>query len=154
METTQVVIAGAGPTGLTLAGELRGAGIEVIVLDALLARSGESRAGGIHARTMEIFDQRGLLERLLPKGRVIQAGHFAGLRLDFSDFPTRYPFTLGIVQAVIERELDSYAADLGAPVRWNSPVLGLRQDATGIEVETGGGRIRCAYLIGCDGGRS
>ncbi|WP_112244331.1 FAD-dependent monooxygenase [Kribbella monticola] len=155
METTQVVIAGAGPTRLMLAGELRLAGIEVVVLDALPGRSGESRAGGIHARTMELFDQRGLLERLLPQGRAIQAGHFAGLRLDFSDFPTRYPFTLGIVQAAIERELDDYVTDLGAKVRWGSPMVGFRQDTTGVEVETGGGdRIRCEFLVGCDGGRS
>jgi len=157
METTQVVIAGAGPTGLMLAAELRLAGIEVVVLDGLPARTGESRAGGIHARTMEVFDQRGLLERLLLHGRPIQAGHFAGLGLDFTDFATRYPCTLAIVQADIERELDQYAAGLGAPVRWGTPVLGFGQDATGVEVEIGGprgGRIRCAYLIGCEGGRS
>ncbi|MFG1626593.1 FAD-dependent monooxygenase [Kribbella sp. NPDC049227] len=154
---TQVVIAGAGPTGLMLAGELRLAGIDVIVVDALPARTGESRAGGIHARTMEVFDQRGLLERMLPHGRPIQAGHLAGLRLDFSDFPTRYPHTLAIVQADIERELDQHATSLGASVRWASPVLGFRQDATGVDVEIGGpdgGWIRAAYLVGCDGGRS
>ncbi|WP_185447707.1 FAD-dependent monooxygenase [Kribbella qitaiheensis] len=80
------------------------------------------------------------------------------LRLDFSDLPTHYPFTLGIVQAAIERELDRYVTELGAPVRWESPVFGLHQDATGVVVETGGpgggDRIRCAYLVGCDGGRS
>jgi len=73
-----VVIAGAGPTGLMLAAELRLAGIDVVVVDALPARTGESRAGGIHARTMEIFDQRGLMVRLLPLGLPIQAGHFGG----------------------------------------------------------------------------
>ena len=155
METTQVVIAGTGPTGLMLAIELRLAGIEAVVLDGLPARSGESRAGGIHARTMEIFDQRGLMERLLPHGRPIQAGHFSGLGLDCSDFPTRYPYTLAIVQADIERELDQYAATLGTPVRWGSPVVGFHQDATGVEVEVGAGdQIRCNYLVGCDGGRS
>ncbi|MGW7686916.1 FAD-dependent monooxygenase [Kribbella sp. NPDC054772] len=152
-----VVIAGAGPTGLMLAAELRLAGIDVLVLDALPARTGESRAGGIHARTMEIFDQRGLMERLLPHGRVIQAGHFGGVPMDFSDFPTRYPYTLGIVQAVIERELETYATDLGAVVRWSAPVRGFRQDDAGVEVEVGGpdgSVIRCSYLVGCDGGRS
>ena len=152
-----VVIAGAGPTGLMLAAELRLAGIDVVVVDALPARTGESRAGGIHARTMEIFDQRGLMDRLLPLGRPIQAGHFGGLRMEFGDFPTRFPFTLGLVQAVIERELEAHATELGAAVRWSSPVVGIRQDDAGVEVEVGGpdgGVISCSYLVGCDGGRS
>jgi 3-(3-hydroxy-phenyl)propionate hydroxylase len=152
-----VLIAGAGPTGLMLAAELRLAGVDVLVLEALPARTGESRAGGIHARTMEIFDQRGLMDRLLPQGRPIQAGHFGGLRMDFSDYPTRFPYTLGIVQAVIEHELEEHATGLGAAVRWSSPVLGIRQDDDGVEVEVGGpdgGVIRCSYLVGCDGGRS
>ncbi|MET9274658.1 FAD-dependent monooxygenase [Kribbella sp. NPDC003557] len=152
-----VLIAGAGPTGLMLAAELRLAGIDVVVVDALPARTGESRAGGIHARTMEIFDQRGLMDRLLPQGRLIQAGHFGGLRMEFGDFPTRFPYTLGIVQAVVERELEARATELGATVRWSSPVTGIRPDDDGVEVEVGGpdgGLIRCAHLVGCDGGRS
>ncbi|MEV0292209.1 FAD-dependent monooxygenase [Nocardia sp. NPDC050710] len=158
MDTTDVVIAGAGPTGLMLACELRLAGIAVTVVDGLPARTGESRAGGIHARTMEIFDQRGLLDRLLPQGRPIQAGHFGGLPLDFADFDTRYPYTLAVLQSVIERELDSRAEELGAPVRWGAPVTGIRQDGDGVEVELGGPDgprlIRASYLVGCDGGRS
>ncbi|MEV4238425.1 FAD-dependent monooxygenase [Nocardia sp. NPDC050408] len=157
METTDVVIAGAGPTGLMLAYELRLAGADVAVVDGLAARTGESRAGGIHARTMEILDQRGLLDELLPLGRVMQAGHFGGLPLDFSDFNTRYPFTLAVLQSVIERELDRQATELGAIVQWGSPVIGFQQDASGVEVEIGGPnprRIRAAYLVGCDGGRS
>ncbi|MFD6160804.1 FAD-dependent monooxygenase [Nocardia sp. NPDC060256] len=158
METTEVVIAGGGPTGLMLAAELRLAGVDVVLLDGLPARTGESRAGGIHARTMEIFDQRGLLDDLMPQGRVMPAGHFSALRLDFSDFHTRYPFMLAVLQSVVERELDRRATELGAPVRWGSPVAGFRQDATGIDVEVGGPdgtyQIRAAYLVGCDGGRS
>ncbi|MFD0364043.1 FAD-dependent monooxygenase [Nocardia sp. GCM10030253] len=157
METTDVVIAGAGPTGLMLAYELRLAGVEVALLDGLPARTGESRAGGIHARTMEILDQRGLLDGLLPQGRTLQAGHFGGLPLDFSDFDTRYPYMLAVLQSVFEREIDRCATELGASVRWGSPVVGFRQDATGVEVEVGGPdgprRIRAAYLVGCDGGR-
>ncbi|WP_328412788.1 FAD-dependent monooxygenase [Nocardia sp. NBC_00403] len=141
-----------------LAYELRLAGVEVALLDGLPARTGESRAGGIHARTMEILDQRGLLDDLLPQGRRIQAGHFGGLPLDFSDFNTRYPYTLAVLQSVIERELDRRATELGALVQWGSPVVGFHQDATGVEVEVGGPagprRIRAAYLVGCDGGRS
>jgi 2-polyprenyl-6-methoxyphenol hydroxylase-like FAD-dependent oxidoreductase len=157
METTEVVIAGAGPTGLMLAYELRLAGVDVALVDGLPARTGESRAGGIHARTMEILDQRGLLDDLLPLGRSIQAGHFSGLPLDFSDFNTRYPFTLAVLQSVIERELDRHATELGATVQWASPVTDFRQDASGVEVVIGGPtprRIHAAYLVGCDGGRS
>lgn len=158
METTDVVIAGAGPTGLMLATELRLAGVDVVLVDALPARTGESRAGGIHARTMEILDQRGLLDRLLPQGRTMQAGHFGGLSLDFSDFDTRHPYMLAVLQSIIERELDQRATELGTSVRWGSPVVGFRQDGAGVEVEIGGPngprRIRAAYLVGCDGGRS
>lgn len=157
METTDVVIAGAGPTGLMLACELRLAGVRVTLVDGLPARTGESRAGGIHARSMEILDGRGLLDRLLPQGRLMQAGHFGGLSLDFSDFETRQPHMLAILQSIIERELDGRAGELDTMVQWSSPVTGFRQDATGIEVEIGGAeprRIRAAYLVGCDGGRS
>ncbi|MFE3445109.1 FAD-dependent monooxygenase [Nocardia sp. NPDC059180] len=157
METTEVVIAGAGPTGLMLAAELRRCGVEVVLVDGLAARTGESRAGGIHARTMEVLGQRGLLDRLLPQGRIIQAGHFGGLPLDFSDFDTRHPYMLAVLQSVIERELDTHATELGAPTHWASPIAGFRQDRTGVEVEIGGPnprRVRADYLVGCDGGRS
>ncbi|WP_107658166.1 FAD-dependent monooxygenase [Nocardia suismassiliense] len=158
METTQVVVAGGGPTGLMLAAELRLAGVDVVLLDGLAQRTGESRSGGIHARTMEILDQRGLLDCLLPQGRIMQAGHFGALPLDFSDFDTRYPYMLAVLQSVVERELDRHATELGAPVRWASPVIGFQQDETGIDVEVGAAdgthRIRAEYLVGCDGGRS
>ncbi|WP_433575683.1 FAD-dependent monooxygenase [Nocardia brasiliensis] len=157
METTEVVIAGAGPTGLMLACELRLAGIDVLLLDGLPTRTGEARAGGVHARTMELLDQRGLLEPLLAQGRPMNAGHFGALPLDFHDFDTRYPYMLAVLQSVVERELDRRATDSGTPVHWSSPVVGLTQDAHGIEVEAGGPRprrIRAAYLVGCDGGRS
>ncbi|MGV9823325.1 FAD-dependent monooxygenase [Nocardia xishanensis] len=158
MDTTDVVIAGAGPTGLMLACELRTLGLEVAVLDALPARTGESRAGGIHARTMEVLDQRGLLDGILAQGDPRQVGHFAGIPVDFSDYATRYPFTLVIPQSLIERELESRAAELGVTVQWDAPVAGYRQDAYGVEIEIGGSngirRMRAAYLVGCDGGRS
>ena len=157
MITTEVVIAGSGPTGLMLAFELRSAGVEVELVDALPGRTGESRAGGIHARTMELLDQRGLLDGLLAQGRRLDSGHFGGIPLDFSDFPTRYPFTLAVLQSRIECELDHAATSSGAPVQWDSPVTGFRQDDTGVLVEVGGGRprqIRARYLVGCDGGRS
>ncbi|MEV5648369.1 FAD-dependent monooxygenase [Nocardia sp. NPDC052254] len=157
MITTEVVIAGSGPTGLMLAHELRLAGIAVELLDALPARTGESRAGGIHARSMELLDQRGLLDGLLTQGRRVDSGHFGGIPLDFGDFPTRYPFTLAVLQSRIEAELDLAATASGAPVRWDSPVTGFRDDAAGVLIDVGGGRprrIRARYLVGCDGGRS
>ncbi|MEV0028781.1 FAD-dependent monooxygenase [Nocardia sp. NPDC050793] len=158
MDTTDVVIAGAGPTGLTLACELRILGLEVAVLDALPARTGESRAGGIHARTMEVLDQRGMLDGLLAQGNPRQVGHFAAIPVDFSDHATRYPFTLVIPQSLIERELESRAAELGVTVQWDAPIVGYRQDPSGVEIEIGGSngirRVRAAYLVGCDGGRS
>src|SRR5690348_4419405 len=109
---TDVVIAGGGPTGLMLACELRLAGVEVVVLDRLAGRTGESRAGGIHVRTMELLDQRGVLDRFLSVGRRMQVGHFAALRLDFSRFETRYPYVLNVLQATIERLLEEWAAEL------------------------------------------
>ncbi|MFI9508683.1 FAD-dependent monooxygenase [Nocardia sp. NPDC052566] len=157
MTTTDVVIAGSGPVGLMMAIELRLAGVEVALVDGLPARTGESRAGGIHARTMEIFDQRGLLDHMLPLGKPLQAGHFSGIPLNFADFDTRYPFTLALLQSVIERELDRHASKLGASVQWDSPVTGLAQHDDGIDVEIGGAhprRIRAKYLVGCDGARS
>jgi 2-polyprenyl-6-methoxyphenol hydroxylase-like FAD-dependent oxidoreductase len=158
MEDADVVIAGAGPTGLMLACELRLAGVEVIVFDELPARTGESRAGGIHARTMEILDQRGMLDRVMARGRPMQAGHFSGLRMDFSDFDTRYPYTLAIVQAEIERAFELHATALGTPLRWASPISGFHQDDTGVGVEVAGPNgprvVRARYLVGCDGGRS
>ncbi|TCO62626.1 FAD-dependent monooxygenase [Actinocrispum wychmicini] len=155
VDVVDVIVAGAGPTGLMLACELRLAGVNVLLVDQLAERgTTESRAGGLHARTMEVLDQRGLADRFLAAGRQIQAGHFSGLRLDFTEFPTRYPFTLGLLQHRVERLLEERAAELGVQVRWSSPVIELRQDETGVEVVVGGDRFRAAYLVGCDGGRS
>ena len=112
-----VIIAGGGPTGLMLACELRLAGVDVLVLERLAEPSGESRAGGIHARTMEVLDQRGMLEPFLAEGRVLQAGHFAGLRLDFSGFDTRHPYLLAILQRRVERLLEENSRALGVRLR-------------------------------------
>src|SRR5579871_665841 len=101
-----VVIAGAGPTGLMLAGELALAGIDVAIVER---RAGEdligSRAGGLHARTIEVLDQRGIADRFLAQGQVAQVAGFAWIRLDMSDFPTRHPYGLGLWQSRIERLL-------------------------------------------------
>lgn len=155
-----VVIGGAGPTGLMLACELRLAGVDVTLLDALPGRTGESRAGGLHPRTMEVLEQRGILDRFLAVGRPLQAGHFSGLRLDFSRFATRYPYSLLILQAAVEQLLEQRATELGVQVRWSAPIVAVEPDEHSVTVEigaatsTGTERLTADYLVGCDGGRS
>lgn len=153
-----VVIAGAGPTGLTLACELRRAGVSVELVDGLDRRGDASRAAGMHARTMEVLDQRGMLDTFLTVGRSGDAVHFAGLSLDMSTQPTRYPYTLMLMQSVTERLLERFAVELGAGVEWSTTVVGVEQGDDGVTVTTrgpGGDAIRRAdYVVGCDGGRS
>ncbi|MEV6020474.1 FAD-dependent monooxygenase [Streptomyces sp. NPDC051997] len=156
---TDVVIAGAGPTGLMLACELRLAGADVIVVERLAQRSGESRAGGIHSRTLEVLDQRGILDRFLDEGQLQPVGHFSGLYLDFDESESRHPYPLMILQSAIERLLEEWAAELGVRVRRGCEVRGIGQDENGVSVETGGAQeapatLRARYLVGCDGGRS
>ncbi|HEU5472379.1 MAG TPA: FAD-dependent monooxygenase [Actinophytocola sp.] len=154
-----VVIAGAGPTGLMLAGELRLAGVDVLVVERLAERTGESRAGGMHSRTLEVLDQRGILDRFLAIGEPQPVGHFSGLYLDFDEFESRHPYPLMILQSAIERLLEEWAVELGVRVRRSSEVRGIRQDGTGVTVEVGTAQattatLRARYLVGCDGGRS
>src|SRR4051812_49746418 len=94
-----------------LACELRLGGVDVLVIERLAEPSGESRAGGIHARTMEILGMRGMLEPFLAEGRPLPRGHFAGIPLDFSGLPNRYPFLLAILQRRIERLLEGPARE-------------------------------------------
>jgi 2-polyprenyl-6-methoxyphenol hydroxylase-like FAD-dependent oxidoreductase len=150
----QVVIVGGGPTGLMLACELRLGGVDVAVLERLAEPSGESRAGGIHARTMEVLDMRGMLEPFLAEGRALPGGHFAGIRLDFSALNTRYPFLLNILQSRIERLLEARARDLGVRLRREVAVTGLRQTADHVVLTTTEGELTAEWVVGCDGGRS
>ncbi|GAB3740877.1 FAD-dependent monooxygenase [Amycolatopsis oliviviridis] len=156
---TDVVIAGAGATGLMLSCELRLAGVEVVVADRLAGRTGESRAGGMHARTLEILDQRGVLDRFLAAGERQPVSHFSGLWLDFDESESRHAYPLNLPQSAIERLLEEWAAELGVRVRWLSEVSGIRQDDAGVTVDlsTAGAAptpLRARYLVGCDGGRS
>jgi 3-(3-hydroxy-phenyl)propionate hydroxylase len=151
-----VVVAGGGPTGLMLAGELALAGVDVAVVER---RAGQdlpgSRAGGLHARTIEVLDQRGIADRFLSKGQVAQVAGFASVRLDISDFPTRHPYGLGLWQNHIERILAGWVGELAVPISYATEVTGLAQDEGGVDVELSGGRsLRAHYLVGCDGGRS
>ncbi|WP_369146279.1 FAD-dependent monooxygenase [Streptomyces sp. R44] len=153
-----VIIAGGGPTGLMLACELRLAGVDVLVLEKLARRTGESRAGGLHARSVELLDQRGIVDRFLAEGSAQPLAHFAFMHLDIDDFPTRHPYAVAIHQSRIEQLLEDRALELGVQLRRPAEVIGLEQDETGIEVEVavdgGTERLRADYLVGCDGGRS
>ncbi len=151
-----VVIAGGGPTGLMLAGELALAGVDVAIVER---RAGQelagSRAGGLHARTIEALDQRGIADRFLSEGQVAQAVGFAGGTLDLSDFPTRHPYTLGLWQNHIERILAGWVGELPVTIHRGREVTGFAQDDTGVDVELSDGEsLRAEYLVGCDGGRS
>ena len=151
-----VVIAGGGPTGLMLAGELALAGVDVAIVER---RSSQelpgSRAGGLHSRTIEILDQRGIADRFLAEGQVVQVGQFAGVPLAISDFPTRHPYSLGLWQNHIERILAGWVGELAVTFYRGREVTGFAQDEAGVDVElSGGGSLRAQYLAGCDGGRS
>ncbi len=151
-----VVIAGGGATGLMLAGELALAGVDVAIVELRPSQDlAGSRAGGLHARTIEVLDQRGIAERFLAEGQVAQVAGFAGVRLDISDFPTRHNYGLGLWQNHIERILAGWVRELGVPIYYGSEVAGFAQDDTGVDVRLFDGRSLWAdYLVGCDGGRS
>src|SRR5436190_1414818 len=151
-----VVIAGGGPTGLMLAGELALAKIDVAIVERRPSQDlPGSRAGGLHARTIEILDQRGIADRFLSEGQVAQVAGFAGVRLDISDVPTRHPYGLGLWQNHIERILAGWVGELAVTFDRGREVTGFAQDASGVDVELAGGQsLRAQYLVGCDGGRS
>ena len=150
-----VVIAGGGPTGLMLAAELALAGIDVAVVERRASQElPGTRAGGLHARTIEVLDQRGVADRFLSEGQVAQVAGFAGVTLDISDFPTRHPYGLGLWQKHIERILVGWVAELPVTIYRARDVTGMAQGDNGVDVQTSGGPLRADYLVGCDGGRS
>jgi 2-polyprenyl-6-methoxyphenol hydroxylase-like FAD-dependent oxidoreductase len=156
MSEHAVVIAGGGPTGLMLAGELALAGVDVVVIERRGSQDlAGSRAGGLHARTVEVLDQRGIADRFLEEGQVAQVAAFGGVSLDISDFPTRHPYGLGLWQNHIERILGDWVRELKVPIHYGTEATGFTQDDTGVDVELSDGRsVRAGYLVGCDGGRS
>src|SRR5580693_8588360 len=156
MSQHALVIAGAGPTGLMLAGELALAGVDVAIVERRANQDlAGSRAGGLHSRTIEVLDQRGIADRFLSQGKVMQVAGFAMIPLDISDFPTRHNYGLALGQEDIERTLAAWASELLVPIHRALEVTGFAQDDTGVDVELGGGRsVRAKYLVGCDGGRS
>ena len=151
-----VVVAGGGPTGLMLAGELALAGVDVVIVERRASQDlPGSRAGGLHSRTIEVLDQRGIADRFLSEGQVAQVAGFAGTTLDISDFPTRHPYGLGLWQNHIERILAGWVGELAVPIYYGSEVTGFAQDDTGVDVQLSDGQsLRAEYLVGCDGGRS
>ncbi|MGB9415986.1 MAG: FAD-dependent monooxygenase, partial [Acidobacteriaceae bacterium] len=151
-----VVIAGGGPTGLMLAGELALAGVDVAIVERRASQELlGSRAGGLHSRTLEVLDQRGIADRFLSEGQVTQNAAFAGVSLDLSSFPTRHNYGLGLWQNHIERILAGWVGELPVTFYRGREVTGFAQDDTGVHVElSNGGSLRARYLVGCDGGRS
>jgi 3-(3-hydroxy-phenyl)propionate hydroxylase len=156
MTEHEVVIAGGGPAGMMLAAELALAKVDVAVVERRPDHElADSRAGGFHARTIEVLDQRGVADRFLAEGQVIQAAMFGTAALDMSDFPTRHPYSLAIFQNEIERIMAAWIAELPVRIRYGCEVTGFAQDDTGVEVRVSDGDpLRARYLVGCDGGRS
>jgi 3-(3-hydroxy-phenyl)propionate hydroxylase len=151
-----VVIAGGGPTGLMLAAELTLAGIDVVIVERRTTQVlDRSRGGGLHSRTIEVLDQRGVAERFLSAGQVMQGAGFALIHLDISDFPTRHNYVLALWQSESEPILADWVDELGVPILRGREVVGFAQDDSGVDVEVSGGTsLRAQYLVGCDGGRS
>ncbi len=151
-----MVIAGGGPTGLMLAAELALAGVDVAIVERRTSQElAGSRAGGLHSRTIEVLDQRGVAGRFLAEGRAAQVVGIALISLDISDFPTRYNYGLALWQNRIEHLLAAWVGELAVPIYRGREVTGLAQDGAGVDVAlSDGGSLRAAYLVGCDGGRS
>ncbi len=156
MTNHAVVIAGGGPTGMMLAAELALARIDVAIVERRANQDVPGRrAGGLHARTIEVLDQRGLAERFLSQGKVMQVAGFAMIPLDISDFPTRHAYGVALSQQSIERVLAAWVDELAIPIYRAVEVTGFAQDDIGVGVELSDGRsLRAKYLVGCDGGRS
>ena len=141
---------------MMLAAELALANVEVVVVERRSDHAlAGSRAGGIHSRTIEVLDQRGVADRFLAEGRVAQVATFASTVLDMSDFPTRHPYSLGIWQNRVEEIMAAWVAELPVQIHYGREVTGFAQDGTGVNVELSDGEsLRADYLVGCDGGRS
>ena len=151
-----VVIAGGGPAGMMLAAELALAKVDVAIVERRPDHElAGSRAGGLHSRTIEVLDQRGIADRFLAEGKVAQVATFGATVLDMSDFPTRHPYGLGIWQNEIERIMAAWIAELPVHIYYEREVTGFAQDDTGVDVRLSDSEpLRAQYLVGCDGGRS
>jgi rifampicin monooxygenase len=140
-----------------LAGELRLQGVHVVVLEKEAAPTNVVRSLGLHVRSIEVMDQRGLLDRFLAHGKKYPVGgFFAGIAKPTPDrLDTAHPYILGIPQTTTERLLTEHATELGVEIRRGCELVGLSQDDHGMTVELADGtQLRSRYLVGCDGGRS
>jgi 3-(3-hydroxy-phenyl)propionate hydroxylase len=152
----EVVIAGGGPTGMMLAAELTLAGTDVLIVERRPSFKLESsRSRGLHSRTIEVLDQRGVVDRFVAEGKAVQVQAFAGVSLDISDFPTRHNYGMALLQSHFERIMSGWLDELGVAILREREVTGLKQDDGGVDVALSDGRsLRAQYLVGCDGGRS
>jgi 2-polyprenyl-6-methoxyphenol hydroxylase-like FAD-dependent oxidoreductase len=152
-----VIVVGGGPTGMMLAGELRLHGVRVLVLERETEPTTVIRSLGLHVRSVEVLDQRGLVERFLEHGRQYRiGGYFAGIHKPWPEgLDTSHPYILGIPQPVTDRLLAEHAVEVGAEVRRGCEVVAVHPDEDGVTVELADRtRLRARYLVGCDGGRS
>ena len=156
MTEHEVVIAGGGPTGLMLAGELALARVDVAIVERRENHDlAGLRASGLHIRTIEVLDQRGIADRFLSQGQVLRRAPFAGITLDIGDLPTRHSYFLALWQTHVERILADWVGELAVPIYRGREVTGFAQDETGVDIELSDDRsLRAKYLVGCDGGRS
>jgi 3-(3-hydroxy-phenyl)propionate hydroxylase len=151
-----VVVAGGGPTGLMLAAELALGGVDVVIVERRASQDVDgSRGGGLHSRTIEVLDQRGVAERFVSAGQQHPFLGYGGTFLDISDFPSRHNYMLALWQSRFEPILAGWVEELGVPIFRERAVTGFVQDDTAVEVELSDGQsLRAEYLVGCDGGRS
>ena len=151
-----VVIAGGGPTGMMLAAELTLAGTDVVIVERRASFGLESsRSRGLHSRTIEVLDQRGIVDRFLAEGKAMQVQAFGGVKLDISDFPTRHNYGLALLQSHFERIVSGWIDELGVPILREREVTGFTQDDSSVDVALSDGTsLRAKFLVGCDGGRS
>ncbi|MET0231947.1 MAG: FAD-dependent monooxygenase [Rhodanobacteraceae bacterium] len=156
MNEHAVLIAGAGPTGLMLAGELALAGIDVAIVERRASQTLEGmRAGGLHSRTLEVLDQRGLAERFVSQGQKYPVVHVHPAAIDIADLPTRHNYTLSLAQNRSEPIFAEWIAELGVPILRERDVIDFAQRDDGVDVALSDGTmLRAKYLVGCDGGRS
>lgn len=152
----EVVIAGAGPTGLMLAGELALARVDVALIERRATPDlAGLRAGGLHIRTIEVLDQRGIADRFISQGKLVRVALFGASTLDLSDLPTRHNYFLALWQTHIEPILAEWVNELAVPVYRGREVTAFTQDPAGVNVELSDGQsLRADYLVGCDGARS
>jgi 3-(3-hydroxy-phenyl)propionate hydroxylase len=156
MSEHAVVIAGGGPAGMMLAAELTLAGTDVLVVERRASNKLESsRSRGLHSRTIEVLDQRGVVDRFLAEGKAVQVQAFAGVPMDISDFPTRHNYGMALLQSHFERILAGWLDELDVSILRERDLAGFTQDDSGVDVALSDGTsLRAQYLVGCDGGRS